>query len=45
MARMEARRVFEKLFARYPDMRLPEQELTWRALPFFRGLERLDVEV
>ena len=45
LARMEARRVFEKLFARYPDMRLPEQELTWRALPFFRGLERLDVEV
>jgi len=45
LARIEARRVFEKLFARYPDMRLPEQELTWRALPFFRGLERLDVEV
>jgi cytochrome P450 len=45
LARIEARRVFEKLFARYPDMRLPDQDLTWRALPFFRGLERLDVEV
>ena len=45
LARIEARRVFEKLFARYPDMRLPEQDRTWRALPFSRGLERLDVEV
>jgi len=45
LARIEARRVFEKLFARYPDLSLPEQTLTWRALPFFRGLERLEVEV
>lgn len=45
LARMEARRVFEKLFERYPDMTLPEQTLTWRALPFFRGLEALEVEV
>ena len=41
---MEARRVFEKLFARYPDLSLPAQDLVWRALPFFRGLERLDVK-
>ena len=45
LARMEARRVFEKLFARYPDMRLANRDLVWRALPFFRGLERLMVDV
>ena len=45
LARMEARRVFEKLFARYPDLSLPPQDLVWRALPFFRGLERLVVKV
>lgn len=45
LARMEARRVYQKLFARFPQMTLPEQDLVWRALPFFRGLERLDVEV
>ena len=45
LARIEARRVFEKLFARYPDMSLPDQDLTWRALPFFRGLETLEVKV
>ena len=44
LARMEARRVFEKLFARYPNLSLPPQDLVWRALPFFRGLERLDVK-
>ena len=42
---MEARRVYQKLFERYPDMTLPEQDIAWRALPFFRGIERLDVEV
>lgn len=45
LARMEARRVFEKLFARYPNLSLPPQDLVWRALPFFRGLERLHVKV
>ncbi|MEM7327395.1 MAG: cytochrome P450 [Pseudomonadota bacterium] len=45
LARIEARRVFEKLFARYPNMSLPEQDIVWRALPFFRGMERLDVVV
>lgn len=44
LARMEARMVYTKLFERYPNMRLPEQDLHWRALPFFRGLERLEVE-
>jgi hypothetical protein len=45
LARIEARRVYQKLFERYPAMRLAEQEIVWRALPFFRGIERLDVEV
>lgn len=45
LARLEAKRVFARLFVRYPNMRLAEQNLTWRALPFFRGLETLLVEV
>jgi hypothetical protein len=45
LARIEARRVYQKLFERYPNMTLPDQDLTWRSLPFFRGIERLDVEV
>lgn len=45
LARIEARRVYRKLFERYPHMKLVEQELVWRTLPFFRGLERLEVEV
>lgn len=45
LARIEARRVYQKLFERYPNMTLPQQEIVWRALPFFRGIERLEVEV
>ncbi len=45
LARMEARHVYVKLLQRYPDMRLPEQDLVWRTLPFFRGLEKLLVDV
>jgi len=45
LARIEAKRAFARLFARYPNMQLTEQELTWRALPFFRGLESLFVTV
>ncbi|MBO6689769.1 MAG: cytochrome P450 [Henriciella sp.] len=45
LARIEARRVYLKLFERYPDLKLPDQEIEWRSLPFFRGIERLDVEV
>lgn len=45
LARIEARRVYQKLFERYPDMRMAKQALVWRALPFFRGLERLVIEV
>jgi len=45
LARIEARRVYRKLFERYPNMTLPEQKIIWRALPFFRGIEKLEVEV
>ena len=45
LARIEARRVYQKLFQRYPNMTLPEQAVVWRSLPFFRGIEKLDVEV
>jgi cytochrome P450 len=45
LARIEARRVYRKLFERYPDMKLAEQSISWRALPFFRGIEKLEVEV
>lgn len=45
LARIEARRVYLKLFERYPGMKLSDQEIEWRSLPFFRGIERLDVEV
>lgn len=44
LARIEARHAFVKLLARYPNLRLPEQDLVWRTLPFFRGLEKLIVE-
>lgn len=45
LARIEARRVYRKLFERYPHMKLAEQTLVWRALPFFRGIEKLDIDV
>ena len=45
LARIEARRVFEKLFQRYPNMTLADQDLEWRTLPFFRGIEQLYVNV
>lgn len=45
LARIEARRVYQKLFQRYPNMTLADQDIVWRSLPFFRGIERLDVVV
>lgn len=45
LARLEAQVALVKLFQRFPDLRLadPAAEPQWRRLPFFRGLERLDV--
>lgn len=44
LARIEARHAFLKLLTRYPNLRLSDQPLIWRTLPFFRGLEHLLVE-
>ncbi len=45
LARLEAQVALTKLFERYPNLRLADQEGApkWRTLPFFRGLERLMV--
>ena len=45
LARLEAQVALARLFERFPDLRLaePDAEPRWRNLPFFRGLERLDV--
>ena len=45
LARLEAQVALVRLFDRFPDLRLvdPGAEPVWRTLPFFRGLERLDV--
>jgi len=47
LARMEARHLLPRLFARFPKLRLaaPEEEPRWRSLPGCRGLETLDVRV
>lgn len=45
LARLEAQVALVRLFERFPDLRLadPDAAPIWRTLPFFRGLERLDV--
>jgi hypothetical protein len=45
LARLEAQVALSRLFERFPDLSLadPGAPPQWRALPFFRGLERLDV--
>jgi cytochrome P450 len=45
LARLEAQVALVKLFDRFPGLRLadPAAPSVWRTLPFFRGLERLDV--
>lgn len=47
LARMEAQVALLKLFDRFANIRLanPDMPPVWRSLPFFRGLERLDVLV
>ncbi|MBS0386472.1 MAG: cytochrome P450 [Proteobacteria bacterium] len=44
LARIEAAAAFREIFARFPKLRLANEELRWRSLPFFRGLEALWVE-
>ncbi|MGH7022920.1 MAG: cytochrome P450 [Caulobacteraceae bacterium] len=45
LARLEAQVALPRLFERFANLRLadPDAPPTWRALPFFRGLERLDL--
>lgn len=43
LARMEAQCAIPAIFARFPNLRLAQQEFTWRSLPGFRGLETLIV--
>jgi cytochrome P450 len=45
LARLEAQVALLKLFQRFPDLRLadPDAPPAWRPLPFFRGLERLEL--
>jgi cytochrome P450 len=47
LARLEAQVALTRLFDRFPDMRLaePDAQPVWRTLPFFRGLQRLEVAV
>jgi hypothetical protein len=45
LARLEAQVTLARLFERFPALRLanPDAKPEWRTLPFFRGLQRLDV--
>jgi hypothetical protein len=45
LARLEAQVALQRLFERFPDLRLadPEAAPQWRTLPFFRGLQTLEV--
>jgi cytochrome P450 len=45
LARLEAQVALLQLFQRFPNLRLadPDAAPVWRGMPFFRGLERLDL--
>jgi cytochrome P450 len=45
LARLEAQVALVRLFERFPNLRLanPDEAPVWRTLPFFRGLERLEL--
>ena len=44
LARIEAKQALTRIFQRWPDLKLADRDVTWRALPFFRGIEALNVE-
>lgn len=44
LARIEAKQALARLFQRFPNLRLAGDPPTWRALPFFRGMEALVVQ-
>jgi len=45
LARLEAQVALVRLFEHFPNLRLanPDEPPVWRTLPFFRGLERLEL--
>jgi len=43
LARIEAKQALVRLYQRFPDLELAGDPPTWRALPFFRGMEALVV--
>ena len=45
LARLEAQVALLRLFERFPNLRLanPDEPPQWRTLPFFRGLEKLEL--
>jgi len=45
LARLEAQVALLRLFERFPNLRFadPDAQPVWRTLPFFRGLERLEL--
>jgi cytochrome P450 len=45
LARLEAQVALVRLFERFPNLRLanPDEAPVWRTLPFFRGLEKLEL--
>lgn len=45
LARLEAQIGLKTLLDRFPNLRMPEQDLVWKTVPGFRGLEKLIVEV
>ncbi len=47
LARLEAQVALGRLLTRFPNLRLadPEAPPAWRPLPFFRGLERLEMRI
>lgn len=45
LARIEARRVIARLIEKYGHIALAQDEIVWRQLPFFRGIEELTIRV
>lgn len=43
LARLEAQVAFQKLFERFPKMRLAEETVSWKPTVFFHGLQHLRV--
>ncbi len=45
LARLEAKVAFNRLFDRFPNMTLAEQEIEWTPIPLVRGMENLLVNI